>query len=259
MRALTFDEYQRKLSNQEKYFQMLLYSKKEQKFFLYRPKSKSIYGTETQKSNYYKALRGKLKINKTNSNNKVSFVTLTYDSKLYSPVQVLRRCKHDIQNFLKLVRYYVGKINYFWIVELTKKDYVHFHILVKEYIPAKIISQCWLKTTGSIITHVKGVSRTVASRYISKYVGDSAKLSNHHARFLYDNDFARIYSNSKGFFMQRTRERGAFALLGLITNPFCAITAQVGGFYELDEIALNILWERMTDHQFGYIQKYYPD
>ena len=67
MKYLNYDDYQEKLARHEKYLQLLLYSKKDRKFYLYKPKLKSIYGTIDQKQNYYKALRAKLQINKNNS------------------------------------------------------------------------------------------------------------------------------------------------------------------------------------------------
>lgn len=259
MRYLPFDLYQEKLARHEKYLQLLLYSKIDRKAYLYKPKIASIYGTLAQKQTYFKKLRQKLNINKTNTNNKIAFITLTYDTKLYTASQVVHRCKSDIQKFFKLIRNRIGKINYFWIVELTKQNYVHFHIIAKEYIPAKMINACWRATTGSIITHVKGISRTQAGKYITKYVSDATKLSEEQARFLYENDFKRLYSMSKRFFYNRTRKPDQYVLIGVITNCFCVAQADPGEFLELSDIALTYIVELMETRSYGYVLKREPN
>jgi len=256
MRYLNFFDYQDKLANQEKHLQLLLWNKKDGKYYIYKPKSKSIYGTENQKNNYYKQLRAKLKLTEENTNQKISFVTLTYDTKLYTPAQVIGRCKQDIKNWLKMIRHRVGQVHYMWIVELTKKNYVHFHLIFKEYIPAKIINACWKATTGSIITHVKGISREKAGRYITKYISESSKMSEDQAKFLYDHDFKRLYAHSRGFFVQKLKSKGIFYLLGIITNPLCIVKGRTGEFLEVDRIALNHIVTLMEQGDWGYIKKY---
>lgn len=216
----------------------------------------SIYGTMEQKTTYYKNLRSKLVINKQTTNKKISFITLTYDTKLYSAVTVVNRCKRDIQLWLKLIRNRVGKINYFWIVELTKQNYVHFHLIMKEYIPAKIIRSCWMKVTGSIITNVKGVSRKAAAKYITKYISDATKLSEDQAKFLYENYFKRLYSNSKGFFEKRHKPKGIYKLLGIISSPTCIISGNTGVFMELDDIAIEHIVLLLEQRSWGYVKKY---
>lgn len=258
MRYLPFDLYQDKLARHEKYLQLLLYEKATRKAYLYKPKIASIYGTINQKQTYFKKLRQKLNINKTNTNDKIAFITLTYDTKLYSAVQVVNRCKSDIQKFFKLIRNRIGKINYFWIVELTKRNYVHFHIICKEYIPAKMINACWRATTGSIITHVKGISRTQAGKYITKYVSDATKLSEDQVRFLYENNFKRLYSMSKKFFFNRTRKPEQYVLIGVVTNCFCMGQADPGEFLELSDIALSYIVELMEMKAYGYVLKRQP-
>lgn len=259
MRYLSFEDYQAKLARHEKYLQLLLYSKIDRKAYLYKPKIASIYGTLGQKKTYFKKLRNRLNINKTNTNNKIAFITLTYDTKLYSAVQVVNRCKSDIQKFFKLIRNRIGKINYFWIVELTKQNYVHFHIIAKEYIPAKMINACWRATTGSIITNVKGISRTQAGKYITKYVSDATKLSEEQAKFLYENNFKRLYSMSKKFFYNRTRKPDQYVLIGVITNCFCVAQADPGEFLELSDIALSYIVELMETKAYGYVLKREPN
>ena len=244
------------MANQEKHLQLLLWSRKENKFFIYKPKSASIYGTLTQKTNYYKKLRQKLRLTPDNTDNKISFITLTYDTKLYTPKEVLKRCKRDIQLWLKLIRNRVGQINYMWIVELTKKNYVHFHLIVKQYIPGKIINACWKQVTGSIITHVKGISREKAGRYITKYVSDASKLSQEQIKFFYDNDFKRLYAHSRGFFESGAKSKGLYYLIGIITSPFCVISADAGQFIEVDSIALNHIISLMEQGDWGYKKKY---
>lgn len=258
MRYLTFEKYQEKLARHEKYLQLLLYSKVDRKAYLYKPKIASIYGTLEQKKTYFKKLRNRLNINKTNTNNKIAFITLTYDTKLYTAVEVVNRCKHDIQKFFKLIRNRIGKINYFWIVELTKKNYVHFHIIAKEYIPAKMINACWKATTGSIITNVKGISRTQAGKYITKYVSDATKLSEEQAKFLYENNFKRLYAMSKRFFYNRTRKPDNYVLIGVVTNCFCVAQADPGEFLELTDIALAYIVQLMEERAYGYVLKRQP-
>ena len=259
MRYLNYEDYQAKLARHEKYLQLLLYEKTTRKAYLYKPKIASIYGTIAQKQTYFKKLRQKLNINKTNTNDKIAFITLTYDTKLYTATQVVNRCKHDIQKFFKLIRNRIGKINYFWIVELTKRNYVHFHIIAKEYIPAKMIHACWKATTGSIITNVKGISRTQAGKYITKYVSDATKLSEEQAKFLYDNNFKRLYAMSKRFFYNRTRKPDNYVLIGVVTNCFCVAQAEPGEFLELTDIALSYIVQLMEERAYGYVLKREPN
>lgn len=255
MRKLTFEDYQAKLAHQQKFLQLLLYSPRKKKYYLYKPKMASIYGDLEQKTNYFKKLRQKLNIRNTNIDGKISFITLTYDTKLYSAVDVLNRCKHDLQKWFKLIRHRRGDINYFWIVELTKRNYVHFHLIVKEYIPSKIINACWRQVTGSIITNVKGVTSSQASRYITKYVSEVTKLSESQAKFLYDNEFKRLYASSRGFFTKSAKLKGNFILIGIITNPLCVVIADTGKFAELEQIALKYIIALMKENTWGYILK----
>jgi len=256
MRELDFEDYQKKLENQEKHLQLLVWSKKENKTYLYKPKMASIYGTQLQKQTYYKKLRNKLKLDPDTTREKISFITLTYDTKLYSAVEVIKRCKRDIQLFLKLIRNRIGKLQYMWIAELTKQNYIHFHIISNQYIPAKIIRSCWTKTTGSIITHVKGATRAQAGRYITKYVSEAAKLSENQAKFLYDNNFKRLYAHSRDFFKKMEKKRGMFFLLGIITSPFCVIQADRGEFIEVSDIALAHILNLMEQGDWGYLKRF---
>lgn len=255
MRKLKFEDYQAKLTHQQKFLQLLLYSTSKKKYYLYKPKMASIYGNLEQKTNYFKQLRQKLNIHNTGIEGKISFVTLTYDTKLYSAVDVLGRCKHDLQKWFKLIRHRRGDINYFWIVELTKKNYVHFHLIIKEYIPSKIINACWQQVTGSIITHVKGVTSSQASRYITKYVSEVTKLSTEQAKFLYENDFKRLYASSRGFFSKVEKLKGHYRLIGIVTNPLCVVIAGSGEFAELEQIALKYIITLMKENAWGYILK----
>lgn len=256
MRTLNFEDYQEKLATQEKYLQLLLWSKKDNKYFLYKPKMASIYGTQNQKKNYYKKLRQKLIIDEDSLKGKISFITLTYDNKLYTPEEVIKRCKKDIQNWLKLIRYRVGKIKYFWICELTKKKYIHFHIIMKQYIPSSIIKACWVKTTGSIITHVKGINAQQAGKYITKYISDSAKMSESQSKFLYDNNFTRLYAHSRGFFGSKLKTKGIYYLIGIVTAKTEILQANQGEFLEIDNIGLHHIINLMLENCWGYIKKF---
>lgn len=255
-RILEFEDYQKKLANQEKNLQLLLWSKKENKFFLYKPKTASIYGTTTQKTNYYKKLRQKLRIEDSSVGEKISFITLTYSTSLYSPEAVILRCKRDIQLWLKLIRNRIGVLKYFWICELTKQNYIHFHIITKQFIPHKIIKACWQKTTGSFITNVKGVSAATAGKYVTKYISDASKLSEDQAKFLYDNGFTRLYASSKNFFASKLKSKGLFYLIGIVTSPYCVASAEPGQFLEIEQIALNHIISLMEQGDWGYIKRY---
>lgn len=89
------------------------------------------------------------------------FMHLTYQADL-GYQEVLRRYASDWNKFVTYLRRRRYKFNYFKIVEFTKRDIVHFHILIDCSIPHSLIKSYWYKITGS--SYIVYITRVLKHR-----------------------------------------------------------------------------------------------
>lgn len=145
----------------------------------------------------------------------------------------LRRCTalHDNQK----------KVQYVKFVELTKRGFIHFHVIMSEYMPLPILLPMWYKAinlvfdlvgkNGSINVRHAYNSKSVA-RYICKYVVKNATDMSRYKRrgWIEFNKVLRLWSKSgRVTIFDRYEKSGDWSMIiipdSLILNTF-SITAQ---------------------------------
>lgn len=152
---------------------------------------------EESRAKYYKKIRVRSRALKPGK--KYTFATLTYSSRLYTPKEAAKRCKRDFNLLLKRLSYYHRrkKIEYFYIIELTDKMMVHFHIIFDQYIPHAKLKKSWFKVTGCAVVDIRKIPAGSAIRYITKYCADAKKMTEDKFRFIFEN-IDRLYAFSRG-------------------------------------------------------------
>lgn len=142
----------------------------------------------------------------------IRFLTLTYSTKLYSVEEVIERQKKDFNKFINHLRKnYDKNFTYLKIIEFTKKNYIHFHILLDIFIPIQLIQSIWKKLTGSYIAFITKVnSHRHAINYVMKYL---SKTFHHEANKLYFIYKLRRFSFSKNAFEKHEKPKSNFIML----------------------------------------------
>lgn len=114
------------------------------------------------------------KIEDFSKRRQLRFITVTYSADV-GPAEVLRRFSSDWNKFVTYLRRRKYKFNFFKIIEFTKRNILHFHVLIDCYIPQGLISNVWRDVTGTsyIVFITKVLSREDALRYTIKYITKS--------------------------------------------------------------------------------------
>lgn len=132
-----------------------------------------------------------------NANN-LRFLTLTLSASDYDPTTSISKISEFFNTLCKLLRYRKYKFQYFKIIEMTKNNISHLHILIDTYIPAPLISSLWKQITGSYIIKILQVKdKKQVFTYISKYITKTLTSYSNLLFYFYNK---RRYSYSKFFF-----------------------------------------------------------
>jgi len=164
-----------------------------------RPTPRTIWLSGKPRQKYYRALREKLKSRMTTTAKKYSFITLTYHHKKYSPEEAAERSKSDIKELLRLIRRKFGKIQYFYIIELTQTGYPHFHVIIDHFIYWKVLKAMWYHITWSYVVDIRMIPSGNIAGYICKYLTKVQKQNEWQFEFIFKN-IDRLWSASRGFF-----------------------------------------------------------
>lgn len=164
-----------------------------------RPVPRTIWLPGKPREKYYRALREKLKSTMTRTAKKYSFLTLTYSSRLYSPEEACAQLKGDIKELLRRLRRRLGKLQYFYIVELTKSGYPHLHVIIDHFIFWKVLKAMWFAITGSYIVDIRSIPAGNIASYICKYLTKQSKHTDWQFSFIFKN-ISRLWAASRGFF-----------------------------------------------------------
>ena len=187
----------KKLEERSRTFFQVLYDPLEDEAYFYKPRVRSLYEPEAR-LNYFRNLRNKFRNLPCNID--YTFATLTYSTKLYDPETVAKRCKHDIALLMKRLRRQYTKLDYFYIVELTKKFQPHFHIIFTKEIPKSLLRRHWKDITGSFIVDIKKVFSDHIYGYMTSELLKSKKLPEEYWQFIYFT-FSRLWSTSRHFWL----------------------------------------------------------
>jgi len=212
-RNLSLIEYQNILQKRVSKLSFLLLDKAKDKLIVFKAKVKSLWHPDF--SDDYLANRA-TKIYKKLRNWRCSMLTLTYSTKLYSPKEVAIRHKKDIRKFMLQCRKYFKKFEYAYFVEITKKNYIHFHIYLDQFFPVAILQQIWQQITGSIIVDIREIKSEVQARYCSDYHYMTKKFTHNQLEFAFHN-ISRFFGQSRNFFEKEEKEESLFQFISKIS------------------------------------------
>lgn len=98
------------------------------------------------------------------------FITLTTSKKNFTTDEALKHISIDFNNFMTSIRKKFPGIKYFKVLEISKSESIHLHLLINLYIPKAIIKRLWIMAHASFIVDIRKVSdNTHALNYILKY------------------------------------------------------------------------------------------
>lgn len=127
------------------------------------------------------------------------FLTLTLSTKQYTPEESLIKISSFVNLWVKFMRYRGFNFQYFKIIEFTKNQQAHVHILVNCFLPLTVALNVWKQITGSYVGWIKLIkNKNVAISYILKYITKSVNTTFNHLFYLF---MKRRYSYSRGFFL----------------------------------------------------------
>ena len=192
----TLPEYQEKLRNGYHKLGLLCQNKKDSKIYIFRPVPSTPWLPEGRKK-YFSKLYNRSK--NLTYNKKYSFCTLTYSTRLYTPVQAAHRVKADIDKFFKRLNYRKSKPQYFYVIELTKKYMVHVHIIFQGYVHKAKIFLSWSLVTGCTAVKIQHIPYQKALFYCLKYLRKSKKQDESKWGFLFSH-VSRLWTCSRKFF-----------------------------------------------------------
>ena len=223
---------QTKLVTRNKKFFQILFDPKEDEAYFFKPAVRSLYEYDCRQ-NYFRSLKKKFK--NVCSSKVFTFCTLTYSTKLYDPEQVSARCKKDIALLMKRLRRSYTKLEYFYIVELTKKFQPHFHIVFNSEIPKSEIRKDWYEITGSYIVDIEKVWNQSIDFYLTKELSKSKRKSEQYWQFFFYN-FKRLWTSSRGFFYRAKKVTKKFYILfkdyNIIRTIFAHALTEIQNFEE---------------------------
>jgi len=102
------------------------------------------------------------------------FVTLTVWTEAYeTPRIAYDKTRRAIGQLSRKLRKEFGEFEYFRVLEVTKKGWPHYHLIVRSpYIPQQTISDYWARLARSKIVDVRKIRRpSDIYRYVVKYLG----------------------------------------------------------------------------------------
>lgn len=211
----TLPEYQQKIRKNYKKLGLFLERNEDHKIFIFRPVPCSPWLPESRKKYFGKLMN---RASSLPANKKYSFATLTYSSRLYSPVDSCKRIKHDIDLFFKRLGYHHRKVQYFYVIELTDNFMPHIHIIFDQFIPWKKIRSSWFNVTGNTVTDIRKKSRGSALHYCIYYLTKAKKQDESKFSFLFSH-VDRIWTASRGFIASASSRSGKYKFIFSVWDP----------------------------------------
>jgi len=154
------------------------------------------------------ALRKKRKLQKRlkrlKINGRLRFLTLTLSTVDFTPEQALNNISSFFNDFCHRLRDRGYKFQFFKIIELSKKDQAHLHVLINCFIPRITVLMLWKSITGSYIVDIRAVnSHEKAVEYLTKYMTKSISAISNYLFFIMRK---RRFSCSQNFFSEILKE-----------------------------------------------------
>jgi hypothetical protein len=109
----------------------------------------------------------------------------------YSPRQAWLDNTPKIPRLIKILRKQFGPIEYFRVLEVTKKGWPHWHFLLRSgFIAQRTLSDVWKSLTGAPIVDIRKVQKTFhAYSYCVKYLAKQKYVPWTNRRVTWSKDF----------------------------------------------------------------------
>jgi hypothetical protein len=187
------------------------------RLFFARVTPKTVWLPGKPREKYYRNIFYRLNNQLKISAKRYSFLTLTYDHKKYTPETAAMLLPDHIKEFFRLIRKRYKKVEYFWIVELTKNGYPHIHLIINQFLFWKVVRAIWYQVTGSKIIDIRSIPAGNLAGYVCKYVAKQEKQNQDQFSFIFSN-ISRLWNSSRGFFTKGDPKEKRFILLGFSGN-----------------------------------------
>ncbi len=208
----TLPEYQSIFKENAEKFVILLRDTETNEEFFFKPNPRSLWVEEYQ-SEYLKSRKGKMY--HALKDRSYDFLTITYWDKIHTVKQACDRHKSDIKRFIRNVRKIRSDIQYCYTIEVTDRNYIHFHIFIESGITEKTYRRIWRGITKSYIVKktVIGNNKKLIN-YVNKYISKIADGNESKLDFMYKN-IDRFFGCSRSFYTNRHRvnEKGRYKLI----------------------------------------------
>lgn len=198
----SYSEYKDILLSRWKSTYLWLTEKQPESFhslFFAQPAPKTLWLPGSPRRKYFKRLQAKLKHQTVRRNSNYTFATLTYSTEKYTRKAACLLMKDHMKEFMRLLRKRYKRIQYFWIVELTKARYPHYHIIFDRFVHWRVLRAIWYKVSGNSVTNIKAIPGGGAAGYVTKYLAKTRKNSEEYFDFMFKH-IDRLWSSSRSFF-----------------------------------------------------------
>ena len=201
--------YQTILLQRAKTFFILCKNKETETNVLINIRPKSLWHRNFQEA--YSRPKQILLLNKFKSG-KNRMITLTYNTNLYTPEEVAFLHKKHIKDFIRRIRKIIGKFEYCYFIELTKNNYIHFHIFTDTFVAHKMIKFVWEKITRSTIVDVHLIKNSAQMYYCSSYSSIAKKWTQEQLEFAWKH-ISRIYGTSRNYFPKKEMKESKYEFI----------------------------------------------
>jgi len=148
---------------------------------------------------YYKRLFCRLNTQLKSGNFHYTFCTLTYHTSKWSQQSCFSLLKIHLKEFIRRLKKRYPNIQYFWVIELTKRLYPHIHIIFNQFVHWTVIRAIWYVVTKSYITDIRSIPSGNLAGYIAKYLNSQKKSNEAQWGTIFKN-VSRLIGNSRNFF-----------------------------------------------------------
>jgi len=170
---------------------------------------------------YFSRLYKKSKTVKKNKH--FSFATLTYQTSDVTNSQLCSHLKKDLDKFFKRLRNHNKIKEYFYVIELTKRGFVHIHVIFQGFVAKQAIFASWNPITNATCVRIRHIGYKDAIWYCIKYLTKSKKMSEKYWAIMFKS-VDRLWSSSRNFFHMEEEEISDYLHLGTFTNSNHALT-----------------------------------
>jgi len=217
----SYAEYQKILIDRWQTTLFWFAKKEKEKYQLWfaKPTPKVPWLPGKPREKYYKRLFVRLNNQIKSGKFHYTFGTLTYHTAKWSQQSAFSLLKSHLKEFIRRLKKRYPGIQYFWVIELTKRLYPHIHIIFNQYVHWTVMRAIWYVVTKSYITDIRSIPSSKLAGYISKYLNDQKKQNRSQWGCIFKN-VSRLIGNSRNFFSEKpiNEDEQIWFLISLSTN-----------------------------------------